>query len=91
MLYQTTWGHIPDSSNCQTYFGSEEHASNMQYEESAPFHDTVMFRVHSRTKGHRVCILFIVFLSNYLYVRFEVFMAVTEEWCLLGCYAVWLL
>jgi hypothetical protein len=24
-------------------------------------------------------------------VRFEVFTAVTEEWCLLGCYAVWLL
>jgi hypothetical protein len=25
-------------------------------------------------------------------VRFEVFMVVTmEEWCLLGCYAVWLM
>jgi hypothetical protein len=25
------------------------------------------------------------------YVRFEAFTAVIEEWCLLGCYAMWLL
>jgi hypothetical protein len=24
------------------------------------------------------------------YVRFKVFRAVTEEWCLLECYAVWI-
>jgi hypothetical protein len=35
-------------------------------------------------------ILFLISSLFYL-VRFEVFTAVTEEWCLLGCYAVWLL
>jgi hypothetical protein len=29
--------------------------------------------------------------GSIIFVRFEVFMAVTEEWCLLGCYAAWLL
>jgi hypothetical protein len=32
-----------------------------------------------------------IYINNVHLVRFEVFMAVTEEWCPLGCYAVWLL
>jgi hypothetical protein len=53
-------------------------------------------RSHSRIRSSGLLdMVFTVFLN----VRFEVFTAVTtkngvfrdEEWCLLGCYAVWLL